>query len=129
MSDSSVRIALAQELEGKRAGLMIAGDADGLAEMLSESLYFAHSSGLRDDKASYLAQFRAGKFIYRKIAPEVHNVIAIDDHAFLATGIAAIEVNVNGVEKRIRLIFLLAWRQEAGIWRLIANQTTLMRAA
>jgi hypothetical protein len=43
-------IETARELESKRGALMTSGDADGLAEILSTDLYYAHSSGLLDDK-------------------------------------------------------------------------------
>jgi hypothetical protein len=59
-------IETARELESKRGALMTSGDADGLAEILSTDLYFAHSSGLLDDKQSFLAKFRNGVFVYRK---------------------------------------------------------------
>ncbi len=124
MPNNDAWLVLAGDLERKRAGLMAAGDAEGLSELLSDDLYFAHSSGLRDDKASYLRQFQAGAFVYHAIEPTVEAATPIGERGFMATGTLAVHVTVDGVEKHVRLIALVVWRQEAGRWRLLANQTT-----
>jgi hypothetical protein len=116
---------LADQLEQKRAALMVSGDADGLEALFSDDLYYAHSSGLLDDKRRYIEQFRAGGFVYHKIDSTLATVVPLGDAAFQASGVVRIEARVNGTERRMRSIYFVVWRREGTQWRLTGHQTTL----
>jgi hypothetical protein len=119
-------IETAKELESKRGALMTSGDADGLAEILSTDLYYAHSSGLLDDKQSFLAKFRNGVFVYRKVEARVEAAVSLGSDALQANGVLQLEVALNGVERQIQSVYLVVWRREEGVWRLVGHQTTLL---
>jgi hypothetical protein len=111
-------IETARELESKRGALMTSGDADGLPEILSTDLY-AHSSGLLDDKQSFLAKFRNGVFVYHKVEARVEAAVSLGSDALQANGVLQLEVALNGVERRIQSVYLV-------VWRLVGHQTTLL---
>jgi hypothetical protein len=119
-------IETARELESKRGALMTSGDADGLAEILSTDLYYAHSSGLLDDKQSFLAKFRNGVFVYHKVEARVEAAVSLGSDALQANGVLQLEVALNGVERRIQSVYLVVWRREEGMWCLVGHQTTLL---
>ena len=48
-------------LEDRRCAAMTGADADALAAMLHDDLVYTHSSGVVDDKASYLGAIRSGR--------------------------------------------------------------------
>lgn len=115
---------LAMELEMRRADLLVSGDADGLAGLLSEHLYYAHSSGLLDGKKSFIEKFRNGTFVFRSVNARVDSVAALGEQAFQASGVLELQVQVGGAERRIVAVYIVIWRQENGIWRLIGHQAT-----
>jgi Domain of unknown function (DUF4440) len=117
---------MAVELENKRASLMTTGDADQLAQILSDDLYYAHSSGTHEDKRDYIEKYRTRVFVYREFETEVEAVVPLGPDAVQVNGIVRLEVAISGVIKRMESIYLVVWRRERGIWRLLSHQTTLM---
>jgi hypothetical protein len=108
---------MAVELENKRASLMTTGDADKLAQILSDDLYYAHSSGTYEGKRDYIEKYRTGVFVYREFEAEIKVQI---------NGIVRLEVAISGVIKSMESIYLVVWRRERGTWRLLSHQTTLL---
>ena len=58
---------LAAELETAKWNLMLTGDTAGLASILSDELYYVHSSGVQDNKKTYLEKVGNRTFIYRRL--------------------------------------------------------------
>lgn len=119
---------LANGLEAKRWELMLAGDAQGLAGLISDDLLFVHSSGLKDGKQQYLDAIKAGVVVYHSAEYRIETVVPLSDQAFIANGVVKIEVTVRGTPRCLHSIFTVAWRCEQDIWRLLAHQTTLLPA-
>ena len=117
---------MAVELENKRASLMTTGDADKLAQILSDDLYYAHSSGTHEGKRDYIEKYRTGVFVYREFETEVEAVVPLGPDAVQVNGIVRLEVAISGVVKRMESIYLIVWRREKGTWRLLSHQTTLL---
>jgi len=118
---------MAVELENKRASLMTTGDADKLAQILSDDLYYAHSSGTYEGKRDYIEKYRTGVFVYREFEAEIKAVIPLGPEAVQINGIVRLEVAISGVIKSMESIYLVVWRRERGTWRLLSHQTTLLR--
>jgi hypothetical protein len=115
-------------LEQRRLAAMLSHDVDALDALLSESLVYVHSSGLRDDKASYLSHLREGRLGYVKLG-----FTALQGHplaqAALVTGCMEGLVRVLGREQLVRTLFLTVWAFESdGRWRLQAHQGTPLPA-
>jgi ketosteroid isomerase-like protein len=116
----------AADLERKRAALMIRGDVDGLAAILADDLYYAHSTGLRDNKSSFIKKFQDGVFVYHKVETHLEAVVWLGEDVFEANGVLILEARVGGVERRMQAIYLVVWRRKDGIWQLVAHQTTIL---
>ncbi|MFD3590410.1 nuclear transport factor 2 family protein [Streptomyces sp. NPDC058683] len=124
MSGDADVLRLAMELETRRAGLLVSGDVEGLAGLLSEHLYYAHSTGLLDSKGSFIEKFRNGTLVFRSVNARVESVAALGEQAFQASGVLELQVQVGGAERFIVAIYIVIWRQENGIWQLIGHQAT-----
>jgi hypothetical protein len=115
---------LAVERENKRASLMTTGDADKLAQILSDDLYYAHSSGTHEGKRDYIEKYRTGVIVYREFETEVEAVVPLGPEAVQVNGIVRLEVAIRGVIQRMESIYLVVWRRERETWRLLSHQTT-----
>jgi ketosteroid isomerase-like protein len=123
MIDANIR-KLADELETKKWNLLLAADAAGLASISSTDLYYLHSSGLKDDKNSYLDQLQDGTFSYHRIEHQIEAVTPLGEQAFFITGIVDMDARVKGIERQMHSRVLSIWRREGDEWKLIAQQTT-----
>lgn len=110
-------------LEEKRCAAMTARDADALAAMLHDDLVYTHSSGVVDDKATYLDAIRSGRTLYHSIERTGERVRAYGGTA-LVTGNADIEVDVGGQHKSLRLCYLDVWTRTPQGWKFVAWQST-----
>ena len=115
---------LADELETKKWNLLLAGNADGLASFCSTDLYYLHSSGLMDDKNSYLDKLQDGTFSYHRIQHEIKSVTPLGEQSFFITGLVEMDARVDGIERQMHSRYLSIWRLEGDEWKLIAQQTT-----
>ncbi|SOE91699.1 protein of unknown function [Burkholderia sp. D7] len=115
---------LAHELENKRWQLLLRGDAEALADIVSDDLQFVHSSGLRDGKKQYLDAVRTGAVIYRSAESRIETVVPLGDQSFIASGAVKMMATVRGTERNLHSLFMVVWRREQETWRLVAHQTT-----
>jgi hypothetical protein len=116
---------LANELEAKRLSLMLAGDTAGLADILSDELYYLHSSGIQDNKETLLGKIAKGTIVYRRLDGDPGQVISLDDRSFSVYGAVSMDAIVGSAERRVDYLFLAVWRKEHDNWRLVAMQSTL----
>jgi hypothetical protein len=126
MDSQSVK-QLAEALEDRRWAAMLSGDADAFAEIASEELQYVHSSGVRDDRAAYLESIRSKATIYHSADWKVLTVIELGSSAFTAMGEVRMEALVSGIERKMHSHFMVVWRREKDVWRLVAHQTTLAK--
>ena len=110
-------------LEDKRCAAMCGGDFAALEAMFHDELLYTYSSGVTDAKATWLASLRSGKRKYKSVACSDRKVRLVGDTA-LVTGRAAIEAEINGQPRSLRLVFLNAWTKTPKGWRFIAWQST-----
>jgi hypothetical protein len=109
-------------LEDKRFGAMIARDFAGLEKLVHEQLLYTHSSGVTDSKASWLESMKSGKVKYKSVNCSERKVRFFGDVA-LMNGRAAIEVDIGGQPKSLRLLFLNAWTRTPQGWQFVAWQS------
>jgi hypothetical protein len=119
---------LARKLEDTRWQLLLNADANALTDLLSDDLQFVHSSGLKDDKTNYLDAVRTGAVIYRSANSRIETVVPLGNESFIASGALKMEATVRGIERSLHSLFTVVWRREQETWRLVAHQTTLLRA-
>lgn len=114
--------------EQKRCTAMLANDITVLDALLDPRLSFTHATGQVDDKAAYMKKMAAGRVTYLSIDWSEERVIELSPGAALLTGRMVSQVTVEGVEKRLDNRVLTAWVRDEGNWRLVAFQSTPLKA-
>jgi ketosteroid isomerase-like protein len=114
-------------LEDKRFGAMIARDFKGLEAMLHEELLYTHSSGVTDTKSSWLDSMKSGRTKYKTVSCSDRKVRMLGEVA-LITGKAAIEAEINGQPRQLKLLFLNAWAKTPQGWKFVAWQSCPLAA-
>ncbi len=113
-------------LETRRYAAMTSNDLEALAALFHDDMIYTHSSGLVDDKASYIEALRSGRTRYLEVEQIKQEVRLIGDVA-LVIGASHIEVDVtvNGekVRKSLDLRSLAAWTATPQGWRFLAWQS------
>jgi ketosteroid isomerase-like protein len=109
-------------LEDRRFAAMIARDFAALEKMVHDELLYTHSSGVTDTKASWLDSMKSGKVRYKSAATSERQVKFFGDTA-LVRGKAAIEAEIGGQPRSLRLLFLNAWVRTPQGWKFAAWQS------
>ena len=109
-------------LEDKRFAAMITRDFAGLDKVVHEELLYTHSSGVTDTKASWIESMRSGRVKYKSVQCSERQVRFFGEVA-LVRGRAAIEVDIGGEAKSLRLLFLNAWTRTPQGWKFVAWQS------
>jgi hypothetical protein len=114
-------------LEDKRFAAMVARDFAALDKLVHDELLYTHSSGVTDSKPSWLESMKSGKVKYKSASCSEHQVRFFGEVA-LIRGRAAIEVDIDGQPKSLRLLFLNAWTRTPQGWKFAAWQSCPMPA-
>jgi len=115
-------------LEDKRFGAMTGKDWKTLDGLLHEQLVYTHSSGVTDTKAVWMDAMKSGRTQYKSVKHSDRKVRMYGDVA-LVTGKAAIEAEVGGQTRSLRLCYLNAWTKTPQGWKFVAWQSTPQPAA
>ena len=109
--------------EDLRYQALLGPDLPTLDRLFSDRLSYAHSSGVRDTKAEYLAKIERGYYDYARIDHPVERVEVAGDAAIVVGRMTA-DLDVDGVPKTIDNLALAVWTRAAGAWRLLAYAPT-----
>jgi ketosteroid isomerase-like protein len=109
-------------LEEQRFKAMIARDFAGLDQLVHAELLYTHSSGVTDTKASWLESMKSGKVKYKSASCSERQVKFFGDVA-LVRGKAAIEAEIGGQPRTLKLLFLNAWVRTPQGWKFAAWQS------
>ena len=121
MSEDDVRAVLAAE--DRRYDALLGPDLPALERLFHERLSYAHSSGVRDTKAEYLAKIENGYYVYARIDHPVERVDVLGDSAVVVGRMTA-DLTVAGTAKTIDNLALAVWTRADGEWQLIAYAST-----
>lgn len=121
MSEDDVAEVLAAE--DRRYEALLVPDLATLDELFDERLSYAHSSGVRDTKAEYLAKIERGYYDYARIDHPVERVELLGDSAVVVGRMTA-DLTVDGTPKSLDVLALAMWTRADGRWRLIAYAST-----
>ena len=109
--------------EKQWAAAVVAGDFGSVDRLLSNSLIYAHSTGVVETKAEYLGKLRSGT---QKYAGIEHQSLTVKMHGQAAVAHSKVRMrgtNAQGPFDNL-LMMLHLWVKEGGQWRLAAHQTT-----
>jgi ketosteroid isomerase-like protein len=107
------------DAEDRRYQAMLDADLPALERLCSDQLSYAHSSGVRDTKAEYLAKVRSGYYDYKRIDHPVERVEVVGDTAIVVGRMTA-DLTVDGTLKTIDNLALSVWIRADGEWLLFA---------
>ena len=113
-----------KEAELSRFKVMVAKDVPGLQAVLHKDLVYFHSSGVQDNKESYIASIASGKSSYVTITPEElqHRVYG---KTGVNTGIVSIlQQAADGAQTTIRLRFTDVYVYADKRWQMVSWQST-----
>jgi ketosteroid isomerase-like protein len=110
------------KLEDQRFAAMLARDFAALEKMVHGELLYTHSSGVTDTKASWLESMKSAKVKSKSASCSARQVRFFGDVA-LVRGKAAIEAEIGGQPRSLRLLFLNAWVRTAQGWKFAAWQS------
>ena len=110
-------------LEDRRYAAMTADDMAALAALTHDDLVYTHSNAVVDTKSSWIDSMKTGRVRYRKVTPSDRRVRLYGDTA-LVTGRAAVDVEVGGEAKNLKLAYLVAWTRTPQGWKFAAWQST-----
>jgi ketosteroid isomerase-like protein len=113
-----------QRLEDLRYRAMISADIQALDGLLDDQMTYSHSSGIVDDKASYLKGISERVWDYRSIArsgfTDVRPRITIAGNTALVFAKLDIESVNFGIEVRFTTRTLAVWIRRDQGWRFLA---------
>lgn len=107
-----------------RFKVMVAKDRAGLEAVMHKDLVYFHSSGVSDNRDSYIASIFSGKSNYQSIEA-VELVTRIYGKTGINTGIVnIINLSADGKETPLKLRFTDVFVFESGRWQMVSWQST-----
>ena len=118
-------IADVRRADDARVAATLAGDVKALAAIYSDEMYYAHSSGKLDTKASQIAGIADGTYHYTRFDYHDRPFTAVAAGIVLMKGKAKVGLTRRSGEKiLLDLNYLGIWRLEQGKWRFLAWQAS-----
>ncbi len=106
-----------------RVVAMKAADQGKLEAVLSDELHYAHSNGLVETKAEFIAAVAGGKLKYEGIDYEERKFTFPTPEVAMMAGRARVQaVSAKGPMDAV-LAYLAVWRKEDGQWKFLAWQS------
>lgn len=99
----------------------ISQDKETLQKLTEDQLTFGHSTGLIEDKSSYVKDILAGstKFFQIEIAEQTVNLVG--DLA-IVRNMSSIRGTKDGAPMDVKIGVLMIWKKEGVDWKLLARQ-------
>jgi ketosteroid isomerase-like protein len=110
-------------VERARQAACLAGEAERVAEFMSDDCVYVHSSAQAESKEEMLERFRAGTLVYKALDMSAVSVRAYGD-VVLINGDMHIDVITNGAHKDFVSRYLQVWRTENGVSKMVSWQST-----
>ena len=109
--------------EDRRYQALLGPDLPALERLFHDRLRYAHSSGVRDTKAEYLAKIESGYYDYTRSEHPVERVDVVGDTAVVSGRMTA-DLLVQGQPKSLDVLALAVWTKDTGEWQLLAYAST-----
>ncbi len=104
------------------------GDADRLAQLLSDGLTYGHLDGRVQSKPALLAAVRSKDLTYEASDYLELRITPVSDDVAIMSGRTHLKASAGAVHVDYAIRFLAVWRRESGTWRLFAYQSTKLPA-
>ena len=112
-----------RQADDARVAATIAGDRAKLEAIFSDDLNYAHSTGVVNDKATFVVALTDGHLKHQSITFEERKFSVAAPGVVLATGRCLVKETKDGKPAELHLNFLEVWRLEGDTWRFLAWQS------
>ncbi|NGN44650.1 nuclear transport factor 2 family protein [Mesorhizobium sp. CGMCC 1.15528] len=112
-------------LENQRYEAMRRHDVATLTRLVAEEMVYMHSNAESDTKEDYLRKVGDGTYVYHRINVSERSITILADTALVFARMAA-DITVSGRRKAIDNKGLAVWVKDAGRWKLVAYQPTVI---
>lgn len=102
--------------------LMITPDSNKLVQAASDKLTYGHSSGLVEDRASFVNTLVSGKNDFTSITISDQTIHMMGNNAAVVRHLFEGEMLDNNRTSKVKIHILTVWEKEKGTWRLVARQ-------
>jgi hypothetical protein len=106
-----------------RIRAMMAGDGAALGALMSDQLRFVHSDGRVESKAEYVKNLMAGDTQYADAKTSELETMQVDAEVVVILGVQQMRKRLGPDWSDVKLRYLAVWRNESGVWRMIAWQS------
>ena len=106
-----------------RLTAMMAGDGEALARLMSDQLRFVHSDGRVESKADYVKNLMAGDTAYADAKTSELETTQVSTDVVVVIGVQEMRKRLGPTWSDIKLRYLAVWRNESGVWRMVAWQS------
>lgn len=106
-----------------RIKAMMAGDGAALGALMSDQLRFVHSDGRVESKAEYVKNLMAGDTQYADAKTSELETMQVDAEVVVILGVQQMRKRLGPDWSDVKLRYLAVWRNESGVWRMIAWQS------
>ena len=121
LSQTSTENAVA-EIEKQRFAALVSKDYGYLDKVLAEDLFYCHSSGLIDNKTSFIQSIKDGKLTYQEMNVEKLKVRTYGKTAVI-TGTCGAKVLSHGQQLNTRFRFTDVYVQSKVGWQMVSWQS------
>jgi hypothetical protein len=111
---------LTDRLETLRLQL-IKPDKATLENLTADELTYGHSTGLIEDKATFVDDMLTGKTMLTVVNITNQTIKIIGNVAWVRQHLTG-ETNHNSIVAKVDIIVLLVWQKQQGEWKLLARQ-------
>ena len=120
-AEAPVEIVL--HLDTARLEAMRRSDGAGLAKIFSDEVVFIHSDGRSESKTDYIKNLTAGDTAYSDLKTTDVTARQITTDVIVLSGAQEMKKRLGPTWSEIKLRFISVWRNESGVWRMVAWQS------
>lgn len=115
--------------EQQRVDYLVAGRLDQVADMLSPTLSYTHSSSVLDNKEKFLESLRSGQVVYKSLKHQDVQVRFVTPDVAILNGLSDIHVVVGGKPQDVPVRFTIVYVKKNGVWLMDVWHATRRPAA
>lgn len=109
--------------DDKRYAFMLAYDLEGLAGVFDDAILYTHSTGVTDDKESYLKLMGSGAVAYLNVKRQ-KEIFSRSGDTVMFVGEALVEARIHGAIKQLHNRFTTTWVGGDGNWKMLSWAST-----
>jgi uncharacterized protein (TIGR02246 family) len=102
---------------------VVKNDFAALEKVMSDELYYSHSSGVVDTKRSYIDNLKSGKARYTQVEYDEIKVAVLSPDIAIAAIRARVTTINDGKPNPMKMALLHVFQKKGGQWQLRAHQS------